>query len=50
MAQVASNAHISPDTISLTLKNIVNDSKRYVLIVPMIMSFKVLKTFCRGKI
>ena len=36
------------DIISHTLKN-VNDSKSYVLAVPMVMSFKILKCFSSDK-
>ena len=46
---VASNSHISTTLSHLLWKNI-NDSKSYVLAVPMIMSFKVLKYFFSGKI
>ena len=46
---VASNSHIST-TLSHTLWKNVNDSKSYVLAVPVIMSFKVVKYFCSGKI
>ena len=46
---VASNSHISTILSHPLWKN-VNDSKSYVLAVPMIMSFKVLKYFFSGKI
>ena len=46
---VALNSHISTILSHPLWKN-VNDSKSYVLAVPMIMSFKVLKYFFSGKI
>ena len=46
---VASVSHVST-TLSHPLWKNVNDSKSYVLAVPMIMSFKVLKYFFSGKI
>ena len=46
---VASNSHISTTLLHPLWKNI-NDSKSYVLAVPIIMSFKVLKYFFSGKI
>ena len=45
---VASNFHIST-TLSQPLWKNVNDSKSYILAVPMIMSFKVLKYFFSSK-
>ena len=46
---VALNSHILT-TLSDPLWKIVNESKSYVLAVPMNMPFKVLKYFFSGKI
>ena len=51
MSLVASNVHISiPLFLPPPLQKIVNDSKRYVAAVSMIMPFKVLKYYSSGEI